>query len=707
MKKPHLLFLLFLLQSTVLKANWQVKSPNNKIKVKIYQNNTNNLFYDIDLIESPSDSTRLLNNSLLGVLRGDIHFTDDLNFVQILSQQTINESYNVLHGKQTNDISNHANELIIRFQKYSKLIDVIFRVYDDGVAFRYRFPEISNNTFSVHGESSNFKLNSSSGKVYAQQYDIVPYYEFRIEERNIGQSSDNGYGYAYPMLINTQNKWMLLTESGVDENNYVSHISNSTWGNTYRIDPPIQGDATSYPQYSTSKLPWDLPWRVLMIGSDLNTIIKSNLVNNLAKPSVITNTSWIKPGNSTWSWWSDLGSPTNFVKLKTFVDLAANLNLPYSLADGTWENMTGGNLEQLVQYAATKNVKIWNWYDAGGLCRILGGNNCDFMRDSVQRNTEFARIKSWGVVGVKLDFFMSDKQTAIKLYWDILRDAARHELMVNFHGCTIPQGWQRIYPNLMTQEGVMGGEMLLFNEPFRLDSPPHNVNLVFTRNVIGSMDYTPSVIGIERVFHNSTSAHELALSIAYESGITHFADNVANYESLPELAKDLIRGLPPTWDEIKLLDGVPNDFVVVARRKGSNWHIAGLNGKSTARTVNLNFNFLEAGKFSKLIVKDGADARTLFTSEQTNLLNPITENITMLPYGGFSMVLKLTCAENLQVNNPFSNESKNIQAQMIQANNQILNNSNINFSSEKAVLLNQGFQVTNGSVFKAEIRNCN
>jgi hypothetical protein len=231
-----------------------------------------------------------------------------------------------------------------------------------------------------------------------------------------------------------------------------------------------------------------------------------------------------------------------------------------------------------------------------------------------------------GVKGIKVDFFQSDKQEIVKLYLDILRDAAANKLMVNFHGCTLPRGWQRTYPNLLTMEGVVGAEVYSIWPNFPEKAPWHNTILPFTRNVVGSMDYTPVTFSNHKFAHLTTNAHELALSIIFESGIQHFADKVEAYESLPAESKRLLQTIPVSWDETKYLDGVPGKYVVVARRKGKKWYVGGINGQTFPQEVTLNISRFKLNH----LVTDNSNLIPKSIKNQKELMT-----IKMETYGGF------------------------------------------------------------------------
>ncbi len=698
------LSLLLVFFNSSAQNQWQVSSPNGNLRATINMDANGYIFYKVDYIEN-STATPVIKSSTLGLKRGDITFSFNLIF-ENSSTQIIDENYSMISGKQTT-LRNHANELTLGFVYNAKKFVVIFRAYNDGIAFRYYFPETSNTNYTLQREYTSVNLASTNGKAWMQKYDNVPYYEGAVNEYNIGQDSPNEAGWSFPALFNPNNYWVLVTESDVNRESYVSHFNRYCGGGSYRIDPPIQNDfKPGIPNTATSKLPWALPWRIIVIGKNQSTIVESNLVNHLASaPITPTNTTWISSGVATWSWWSDLGSPTNYQRQREYVEAANTLGLHHTVVDGTWEQMGEQNFKDLISYANTLNVKIWNWYDAGGLCEQLNQFPCDLMIDPIKRRAEFAKIKSWGVAGIKVDFFISDKQEFIKLYFDVLSDAADYQLMVLMHGCTIPQGWQRRFPHLVSSEAVQGGEMLLFREDFRYNSPPHNVNLVFTRNVIGSVDYTPGVLSIDRVFHNTTSAHELSLLSVLETGFTTLADRVTSYLSLPTIAKNIIGSMPVSWDETKFIEGFPEDYAVLARRKNDTWYISGINGKNSTRTITINPTFLSGGSYEKQTLFDGADARQI-TVSQGNFQSGNQIPVTMLPYGGFTVVLKVKCLTNLTLTNTINALVLPYKAQQIDATNQLNLGANVIYSANKAVLLNAGFSAQTGSIFKAEIGGC-
>ncbi|HYJ74421.1 MAG TPA: glycoside hydrolase family 97 catalytic domain-containing protein, partial [Kineosporiaceae bacterium] len=296
---------------------------------------------------------------------------------------------------------------------------------------------------------------------------------------------------------------------------------------------------------------------------------------------------WVVPGRVSWSWWSENDSPRDLARLRDYADLAAEFGWEYSLVDANWNVHGEDDIRALVAHAAERGVRLWLWYNSGGPHNEVTEQPRDRMHEPGVRRREFAKLADWGVAGVKVDFFQSDKQDSIARYLGILEDAAEHRIMVNVHGCTIPRGWSRTWPHLLTMEAVRGAESYIFQEDFPAIAARHNTILPFTRNAVGPMDYTPVTFGDVAHPHRTTNAHELALAVVFESGLLHLADSAASYRGVrPEVAEEL-RRVPVVWDETRFLVGEPGRCAVVARRAGGGWWIGGINGTDGSRTLDL------------------------------------------------------------------------------------------------------------------------
>jgi hypothetical protein len=356
--------------------------------------------------------------------------------------------------------------------------------------------------------------------------------------------------------------------------------------------------------------------------------------------------SWILPGRVAWSWWSQ--ETGDDLLQKEYVDSASDFGWEYVLVDARWDQWPDAEekVEELVRYARDRGVGVLLWYNSGGPHNwMITETPRGRMHESAMRRAEFQTLSNWGVKGIKVDFFHSDKQDRIQQYLDILADARDFHLLVSFHGCTIPRGWERPYPNLMTMEAVMGAEQYKWGTgPSALD----NVRLVFTRNVVGSMDYTPVTFEAAYRRRRMSYAHQLALSVLFESGWQCLADRADSdpeqgyrriFRSYPYV-EDFLRAVPVAWDETRFLAGTPDSHVVLARRHGEDWYVAGINGQERAgRPVSVPLRFLGPGLYDTWLIKGGATAQGFeLESSQTTAEDALTH--TMDPRDGF--VVRLT-----------------------------------------------------------------
>lgn len=300
----------------------------------------------------------------------------------------------------------------------------------------------------------------------------------------------------------------------------------------------------------------------------------------------------------------------------------------------------GGNLEDAVKYALSKGVKPLLWYNSGGSHNQVSSGPRDRLTTPEARNKEFAWLKSIGIYGIKVDFFESDKQDMINYYIDILEDAAKYELLVNFHGSTVPRGWSRTYPHLVSMEAVYGAEQYNNQGLMTNQGAWHNTILPFTRNVIGPMDYTPVTFTNSQNRHSTTYAHELALPIIFESAIQHLADRPSGFDNLIDPAKDFLRNVPSAWDKTQLLDGYPGKSVVLARKRKNNWYVGGISGLDNPSSLKVNFSFLEKGKKYKVTILSDGDHDASFTTQYIVIDATQSLDIPCLPRGGFIMVLR-------------------------------------------------------------------
>jgi hypothetical protein len=572
----------------------------------------------------------------LGLSRSDQDFSKELKFLKAGKPLLVTEQYSALHGKRS-QCNNLANETVISFENPGKAkLNLIIRAYNDGVAFRYEFPE-KEGSFVVKDEFTSYSIPQSA-KRWLEKWNTAN------EGLYITMNDDNTQqSWCYPALFNLPDKncWYLIHEADVNSGYCGSKLSNAADKSLYKITFPDAKDGNGLGESApTIALPWKSPWRIVILGS-LSDIVESTLTEDVCPPSVIKNTNWIKPGLVSWNYWSSNHGTKDYKIVCDFADLAASMDWPYTLLDWEWDAMSnGGNLDDAVKYILSKGVKPLLWYNSGGKHTGVTATPRDRMLTHENRVEEFTKLKKMGVAGVKIDFFESEKQDMIKYYLDILDDAAKFEMMVYFHGCIVPRGWDRTYPNLMTQEGVRGAEWYNNGPEFTTTAPEHNTILPFTRNVVGPMDYTPVTFTDSQNPHITSYGHELALSVVFESGFQHLADRPSGYYDLPDAARTFLKEVPNAWDNTKLLDGYPGRDIIIARQKGDSWYIGGLNSERFEKTKILKFDFLPDGvKYKLTLISDGKHDKE-FVTQYIAVDKSSSVNVKLLRRGGFAAKLK-------------------------------------------------------------------
>ncbi|MBR1574873.1 MAG: glycoside hydrolase family 97 catalytic domain-containing protein [Bacteroidales bacterium] len=547
----------------------------------------------------------------------------------------IDEAYTLSSGKQLRT-RDYCTEHTLTFRPQGKrCFQLVVRVYDDGAAFRYVFPDTDGTPHTIGSEATEFAI--PAGKAWIHPYDWnsrkKPSYEqFSRNAIPVRTVAPKEQGWAFPMLFETDGGWSLVTEASLDGCYPATHIDNSGTAGAYRIRFP-EADEPVIPDdpRPCSTLPWTLPWRVIATGPGLDTIFSTQIVAHLNPPCALEDTDWIRAGKATWSWWYSGGTVRDYKAQLKYVDFCREMGWDYSLIDASWERMDGEGMEGVVRHAAEQGVGIWLWYHSGA------GRDSSIMSDPPARRAEMKRLQELGVRGIKVDFFDTDKQRVIALYPAILEDAAAHHLMVDFHGATLPHGWERTWPNLMSTEAIKGAEGLGRQETCDRMAE-HDATVVFTRNVVGSMDYTPVTFsnkirqGVPAI-RKTSMAHQLALAVAFESGFQCFADRAEAYQALSEGPKAFLRDVPAAWDESVLLAGYPSNYAVIARRKGDVWWIGGINGKPETRELTFNLPPSCQGKTIRWFT-DGADINSFAECDMTSLDG--TVRLTVLGGGGFA-----------------------------------------------------------------------
>ena len=600
----------------------------------------------------------VLRKSQLGVVRDDADFTRGLDVTANYSKRsaergTVDDRYELVNNKRRENVY-RANRLVFETQIASgQRMDIEFQVSNDGYAFRYVFPETDAKLRKISRETSSFNFLPGT-RGFLQP--IAParsgwnesnpsYEEYYERDIPVGQPSLEGGAWVFPALFRSSvrggDTWLLVSETNLHRNYSGSRLL-APWRSTeYFIDfPGAREISRGGPATPESTLPWTTPWRLVVIGS-LKTIVESTLGTDLADaPARDLKTIASGPGKAAWSW-PLLGDDQTVVPVqKKFIDFAAQMGWNYTLVDSAWDRQIGyDGLKQLVDYGRTKNVKILIWYNSAGEWNTTPLTPRDRMTDDATRRAEMKKIADIGIAGIKVDFFAGDAQSTIAYYHDILEDAARAGLSVNFHGATLPRGWQRTYPNLMTMESVRGMEYNTFVQENAERGPTHAAMLPFTRNVFDPMDFTPMVLDkLPHTQRRSSAAFELATAVLFTSGIQHYAEIPEGMAKAPPYVREFLKTLPATWDDVKFIDGFPGEFVVIARRSGKAWYVAGINADSKPRRVTIDLAALGAVKAGSLI-GDGGDALG-FKSETFPLERGAAKGSVEMPgRGGFVLSL--------------------------------------------------------------------
>ncbi len=432
-------------------------SPDKNISVNVFLVNNAQSIYDRKICYQVSKSGEVIVDTSVTGFNSDNAGNFGLgSTVKSVSGITIiQEKYQLVSGKSL-QVAYSANEATIHLQNSKGfLYRIVVRIFNDGFAFRYQLPKQKSGLSSiiVNKEFTSFKLPAAS-RVWVQPYDsatkYTPGYEnFYTNGTHPAASAGGEEGWCFPLTARVNNSWLLISEAALDGNYFASHLQYNPLQNAYEIRQPDQKDAEGYSNNNAvMQLPAVTPWRCMIVAKDLQNLVASQMINSLNPPSVIKDVSWIKPGIASWSWWSQPDSPKDYDSLKSFVDFSAAMQWPYSLVDANWNIMKGGNITQLADYAKSKNIGLWVWYNSGGPNNTVTEQPRDALFTAAKRKETFAFLKKTGIKGVKIDFFQSDKQVIIQEYIAILKEAAANKIMVNFHGCTLPRGWGRTYPNL-------------------------------------------------------------------------------------------------------------------------------------------------------------------------------------------------------------------------------------------------------------------
>lgn len=574
--------------------------------------------------------------------------------VQILAvtPSRVDETYTVPHGK-SNPVRNRCNAVLIELRETDRMnrrLSVEGRAYDDGVAFRYIVPgQPAIKELRLVNENTEFLFSKDATAYPLVLTGFRTSYEDDYQQRPVSGIHTDSL-IALPLLAEVPGvAWVAITEANIESyaGMYLMRVPlrRAQWRFESRLAPRVDWPGLTV----TGQTPLRSPWRVFMIAAEPGRLIESNLVINLNPPSAIADTSWIKPGKTAWDWWSgsyakgvSFKPGMNTETMKHYIDFAARAGLEYMLIDAGWSAPGAGardtigditqtipeiNMPEILAHARSKGVKIWLW--------------ARWVEIDRQMDQAFPLYEKWGIAGVKIDYMDRDDQWMVDFYRRVVKKAAEHHLMVDFHGAFKPDGLRRTYPNLMTREGVMGLEYTKWSARI---TPDHNVLLAFTRMLAGPMDYTPG--GFDNVTKAEfeprrrmpmvmgTRAHHLALYVVFESPLQMVSDYPEAYEGQKEMA--FISAVPATWDETRVLSARVGDHVSIARRHGREWYVGSVTGWR-ANELEIPLDFLGSGEFVAEIYSDAPDAGEYpkHTSIEERRVNSSTRlKVKMAPGGG-------------------------------------------------------------------------
>lgn len=595
------------------------------------------------------DGQPVLRESRLGLVRDDADFSRDLHLLGQSPVEPVHDRYEILTAKRRVNTYD-ANRQVFHLQTAAgRPMDLIFQVSNDGVAFRYSFPDHDPAVRRLRAEASSFHFLPGT-RAWLQPMSVAKtgwmqvnpcYEEFYQKDIAAGTPAPSSAGWVYPALFRSGDTWLLVSEGSLPRNYCGTRLAPASPDGDYTVAFPdprevFPGGAVN----PESPLPWLTPWRLIAVGS-LKTIAESTLGTDLADPAVAPAGPEVQPGKAAWSWPLLGDGSANYDEQKRFIDYAAAMGWRYTLIDGYWDTQIGyEKMQELTGYAASKGVKILLWYNSAGSWNAAPQTPRSMLLTHESRVREFTRLKAMGVAGLKIDFFGGDGQSMINYYHDIIDDSAPFGFLLNFHGATLPRGWQRTYPRLMTMEAIKGEEYVTFDQGNADEEPAHATMLPFTRNVFDPMDFTPVVLDrINKIERRTTSAFELALSVLFISGIQHYAEIPAGMAKAPDYVQDFLKRVPAVWDDTRFLAGEPGKFVALARRGDGRWLAAGINGGTAARTLTLDLAGLSAQPGGTLIT-DGAPGNLSFRRETVTLGPDGKLTLTLPPHGGFVLTLE-------------------------------------------------------------------
>jgi hypothetical protein len=665
-------FLLFHLFTFLPLSAWAgdviISSPDSSLQVTV-SDAGGRLYYSASL-----NGQEMLLPSALGLKTSIGDLTRELSIVN--SQLSIVSNAYQMRGTKASSHAYKATKAVIDIEnKDQQRFSIIFQVSNNDIAFRYAIPRQKwqgkePKRLRIKSELSSFNFPDGTTTFISPQIGPESGWEQTKPSYEEGYSADApmdtpsqyNHGYIFPALFHLtmgtdptvsskanyrgsvpsvrSDAWALVSETGVGSNYCGSHLSDYQPGTGYTVAYPDAGENNGYgTDFAAIPLPGETPWRTITLGSSLKPIAETTISYDLVEPLYEPSTDY-KPGRYTWSWliWQD--TSVNYDDQVKFIDLASAMGFEYCLVDNWWDTQIGRDrIEELSKYAQSKGVHLLLWYNSNGFWNDAPQTPRNCMSTAIAREREMTWLQSIGVKGIKVDFFGGDKQETMRLYEDILSDANRHGLQVVFHGCTVPRGWERMYPNFVASEAVLASENLFFGEEATFREGFDLTLHPFCRNATASMDWGGIILNKyiskdnkSRHTRKTTDIFELASGLIMQTSVQCVALQPNNLDELPEFELDYLRGLPTTWEETRFIDGYPGRYVILARKDTEgHWHVAGLNALKEPLTLTLDLPMFAPGETLRYYV-DGKDGSPTVTTLKIDKKG--RAKVTIQPNGG-------------------------------------------------------------------------
>lgn len=566
-----------------------------------------------------------------------------------IKQTSVNQTIAAEVAQKYSKVTDSYNQLTVTFKGgYS----VIFRAYNDGIAYRWQTKQKGSAT--VKDELVEFSFPDNTKLWFPEEQSMYSHQERQYQHINLSEVGPKRFG-STGMLAEVGNMRAYISESDLEEYPGMFLRGSSTKPNAligkfagYPLATEVKSDrdevVTKYADYLAKTTGTrSFPWRLMIIADKDVKLVESMMVYRLASPCRIADPSWIKPGKVAWDWWNDWNiygvdfkAGVNTETYKYYIDFASKYGLPYIILDEGWYHLEDVlkvkkeiDIEELVSYGKSKNVDLILWVTWKALNEKL--------------DAALNQFDKWGIKGIKVDFMQRDDQKMVEFYYNVAKKAAEHKMLVDYHGAYKPTGLQRTYPNVISFEGVFGLEQNKWTDAENLD---HNLTLPFIRNVAGPMDFTPGGMlnaakdefkaNWARPMVHGTRCHQLGMYVIYESPLQMLADSPSNYYREP-VAMDFLSKVPTVWDDTKAIDGKIGDYLIMARRSGTQWFIGGMSDW-TERTATVNLDFLSEGEHTLTLWQDGPNANKVgidCITKKMKVVKGQTITIPMAQGGGF------------------------------------------------------------------------